>query len=42
VSVHGGGLFGVIVDSHWTVVSQQPAPGTYLERGGTITVNVVK
>ena len=42
VRVKGGGLFGVIVDSHWTVVAQQPAPGSFLERGGTITVDVVK
>jgi hypothetical protein len=42
VSVKGGGLFGVIVDSHWTVVAQKPAPGTFLQRGGTITVDVVK
>jgi hypothetical protein len=42
VRVKGGGLFGVIIDSHWTVVAQQPAPGTFLERGGTITVDVVK
>jgi hypothetical protein len=42
VKVKGGGLFGVVVDSHWTVVAQDPKPGTYLQRGGTITVDVVK
>jgi PASTA domain len=42
VTVKGGGLFGVVVDSHWTVVAQDPKPGTYLQRGGTITVDVVK
>jgi PASTA domain len=42
VKVKGGGLFGVVVDSHWTVVAQDPKPGTYLQRGGTITVDVIK
>jgi hypothetical protein len=42
VKVKGGGLFGVLVDSHWTVVAQDPKAGTYLQRGGTITVDVVK
>jgi hypothetical protein len=42
VSVKGGGLFGVVIDSHWTVVAQKPAAGTFLQRGGTITVDVVK
>jgi hypothetical protein len=40
--VKGGGLFGVVVDSNWTVVAQEPKPGTLLQRGGTITVDVIK
>jgi hypothetical protein len=42
VKVKGGGLFGVVVDSNWTVVAQDPKPATLLQRGGTITVDVVK
>jgi hypothetical protein len=42
VKTKGGGLLGVIVDSNWTVVAQDPKPGTLLQRGGTITVDVVK
>jgi hypothetical protein len=42
VKVKGGGFFGVLVDSNWTVVAQDPKPGTLLQRGGTITVDVVK
>jgi PASTA domain len=42
VKVKGGGLFGVVVDSHWTVVAQNPKPPTLLPRGGTITVDVIK
>jgi PASTA domain len=42
VKVKGGGFFGVIVDSNWTVVAQDPKAGTLLQRGGTITVDVVK
>jgi hypothetical protein len=42
VKVRGGGLFGVVVDSHWTVVAQDPKPPALLPRGGTITVDVIK
>jgi hypothetical protein len=42
VKVKGGGIFGVLVDSNWTVVAQDPKPGTLLQRGGTITVDVIK
>jgi hypothetical protein len=42
VKVKGGGLFGVLVDSNWTVVAQDPKPGTLLQRGGSITVDVIK
>jgi len=36
----GGGLFGPLIDSDWQVKSQDPAPGTKLERGSTIHVDI--
>jgi hypothetical protein len=38
--VDGGGLFGIVVESNWTVAAQQPAPGGYLEQGSTIRLEV--
>lgn len=40
VDVQGGGLFGVVVDSHWQVAAQEPTAGGLLELGSTVHVNV--
>jgi hypothetical protein len=38
--VRGGGLFGVLDESNWTVVGQDPSPGARLHRGDTVRVDV--
>jgi PASTA domain len=38
--VQGGGLFGILDESGWTVVSQDPSPGARLHRGDTVRLNV--
>lgn len=40
VSVSGGGVLGVIEDTNWQVVAQDPPGGNTLERGSTITVDI--
>lgn len=37
---HGGGLFGVLVEHNWQVSSQTPDPGTKLEQGSTVHVDI--
>ena len=37
---HGGGLFGVLVEHNWQVASQTPDPGTKLEQGSTVHVDI--
>jgi beta-lactam-binding protein with PASTA domain len=37
---HGGGLFGVLVEHNWQVVSQTPDAGTKLEQGSTVHVDI--
>jgi hypothetical protein len=38
--VHGGGLFGVVEDGNWSVAKQRPAPGTLLEQGSSVRLDV--
>jgi hypothetical protein len=38
--VNGGGLFGVVVDSHWQITEQDPIGGQLLERGSTVHLDV--
>jgi len=38
----GGGVFGVIRDENWEVVSQRPGAGELIEQGSTIHVDIVK
>jgi hypothetical protein len=38
--VIGGGTFGVIVESNWTVCATEPAPGAPAEKGDRIRVIV--
>ncbi len=40
VSVSGGGVLGVVDDTNWQVVAQDPPGGNTLERGSTITVDI--
>ena len=40
--VEGGGTFGIIVDSNWEVVTQDPGPGVQLERGSSVHIRVEK
>jgi len=40
--VQGGGTFGIIVDSNWQVVDQDPGPGVQLEQGSTVHIRVEK
>ncbi|MCW3038736.1 MAG: domain containing protein [Solirubrobacterales bacterium] len=40
VHVQGGGTFGVIIDSNWEVVDQEPAAGTQLRQGSTVRVAI--
>jgi PASTA domain len=38
--VNGGGLFGILSESDWTVVGQDPSPGSRLKRGDTVRLDV--
>jgi PASTA domain len=38
--VDGGGVFGVINESNWRVVGQDPSPGARLRQGDTVTLRV--
>jgi hypothetical protein len=38
--VQGGGLFGILDESSWTVTSQDPSPGSRLKRGDTVHLSV--
>jgi hypothetical protein len=38
--VDGGGLFGIVDDSGWQVVEQDPSPGSRLHQGDTVTLRV--
>jgi PASTA domain len=38
--VHGGGLFGVLDESSWRVVGQDPSNGSRLHRGDTVQLDV--
>lgn len=40
VEVDGGGLFGVVVESNWVVVAQDPPGGSELQPGTPVTVTV--
>lgn len=38
--VNGGGLFGVVDESNWEVVDQDPPAGTQLRQGSTVHVDI--
>lgn len=38
--VTGGGILGILKDSNWNVVTQDPAAGTSLEQGSSVTIHV--
>jgi beta-lactam-binding protein with PASTA domain len=38
--VDGGGTFGVIKESNWEVVAQDPGPGVALEKGSSVRVRI--
>jgi hypothetical protein len=38
--VEGGGLFGIVAEHNWEVVKQSPAPGTMLEQGSQVSLQV--
>jgi beta-lactam-binding protein with PASTA domain len=38
--VEGGGVLGIIRDSNWQVVTQDPGPGVQLEQGSSVQVRV--
>ena len=38
--VDGGGVFGILKDSNWEVVEQDPGPGTQLEQGSSVHIRV--
>ena len=40
--VEGGGVFGIVVDSNWEVVTQDPGPGVLLEQGSSVHIRVEK
>jgi hypothetical protein len=40
--VEGGGILGIVVDSNWEVVSQDPGPGVMLEQGSSVHIRVEK
>lgn len=40
--VEGGGLFGIIEESNWEVVTQDPGPGVMLEQGSSVHIRVEK
>jgi beta-lactam-binding protein with PASTA domain len=37
---HGGGVFGVVVESNWQVTKQDPPAGAKLEQGSTVHVDI--
>lgn len=40
VKVEGGGIFGVIREQNWEVVTQQPPAGKVTETGSTVQINI--
>ena len=38
--VQGGGLFGVLDESSWKVVDQDPSPGARLSQGDTVLLDI--
>jgi PASTA domain. len=40
--VAGGGIFGIVEDSNWQVVTQDPGPGVMLEQGSSVHIRVEK
>ena len=38
--VQGGGLFGVLEESDWKVVDQDPSPGARLGQGDTVRLDI--
>jgi hypothetical protein len=40
IDVNGGGVFGIIKESNWEVVSQDPPAGEQLQQGSTVHVDV--
>ena len=38
--VDGGGLLGVIRESNWEVVLQDPGPGVALEQGSSVRLRI--
>lgn len=38
--VEGGGILGIIRDSNWEVVTQDPGPGLLLEQGSSVHIRV--
>lgn len=40
--VEGGGVFGIVEDSNWEVVTQDPGPGVMLEQGSSVEIRVEK
>lgn len=40
--VEGGGVFGIVVESNWQVVAQDPGPGVMLEQGSSVHLRVEK
>jgi beta-lactam-binding protein with PASTA domain len=38
--VQGGGLFGVVDESGWKVVDQDPSPGARVSQGNTIRLDI--
>ena len=38
--VEGGGILGIIRESNWEVVTQDPGPGVLLEQGSSVHVRV--
>lgn len=40
--VKGGGIFGIIDESNWQVVTQDPGPGVMLEQGSSVHLRVEK
>jgi beta-lactam-binding protein with PASTA domain len=40
--VSGGGIFGIVEESNWEVVTQDPGPGVMLEQGSSVHIRVEK
>lgn len=38
--VEGGGVLGIVKDSNWQVVTQDPGPGVMLEQGSSVQIRV--